>query len=1297
MALKGLESEELVQNLRHLVISFEPHIREAGSVENAEETLHHLEENDEHFHRYEFVKVLKKKIEEILGPHIEDEIEKHGGRVENGHETLVNKIIERIIKSKPYTDLTKKLKINVVEAVDELMKNFDAEFGVGSYGDSQFLKKDERLRPFGDFEETESSLGSSYNNGSLFMNSEYIQQMSEKMSKTKDTKTRREAFQNLNTVRIDDVISSDNFPTVKKHILDALLDNDDQVVSLALKFVTRAFTTTSPHTKDVYTLLTEHLICQFRNRKSSIPKVKNGLDISRPEVRIILTAFRLMNEFQQETTNYWIRYPEQYLEEILVSTLNLLSIHNIGTVGTSHTLSPIHFVALIDTKAQWFIKWIHGNFSRSFLLELLERYRPFVENSVKHCLEFSAARKVPFDLMSDISESVSKAERRVYYTGAELEYAYFIHSACVIGKLLCFTNGRSFFPLKLKDSDDPVSIKKLMVAMVLVVVDPSPVFHMPRSNTAEVYDPARLIADVLKGLCSSEQACEICLFKDEITSTLLSPISHFLDVAEHQAPGEKTLLHVADILSMIASSTKGRRHLMYGERNDIFSRTKSSAAHIIAEFTKKALLHQLPREAGPAPSPAVIGAYLYICRQLYNTCEGLLVLYPYELHTVVAEAWRDASKELETSHTPTPGDDDSSSDNSSITIRESYDVVAWEDTLRDNLLNFASTAKGILLLQQTGALNECMYYMDTRYKKKLQVSKCEKFGYGYMVTQVAATAPGMAALRKTGYIKSLISELWSVIECGIIDITLFTPKSWPVDPIDRTVHKHLIRLLNVLSGFPAVYEILANRQLPTKTSYSFREMPECLPGLIDRIVLLDTPAKVHSLFNVEQSHVFGLRVLGVMICCLDSFLLLQSQYRIQETLLNAQTESQINKDQKEIIVDMLSVERNNILVRTYLIGGPTERMLPYRNLDDYSMPYPHPMFSSYPVPREYSPNIGGRSALKQDNELTEFLDSKKGEKGRGWLDKCRSLLYKFLNVRGEQVKGNVVNKILEKTASMMSNVPEESIFPMMTYTGTDSALKNISISSLQQLGIKMTIRYGIHLKVIHTSSDATDNLNLLLRQVGYYLQQQQKTPDSNLKSLQAGYPGYDWFTATVFLIFNGSHEKAWNFLKQFSTLGASGYLWLPRLHASVHLPPALSSSGIHPLFSSTGHNIEFILQIELPLVSSAFKMSGFTPAQISQHWLTQCFWNYLDWPDICHYIIVCMVFGIDYQVYICVAILKHLQREIMTHMQSHDLIIFLKEEPVYNFKVAQNLKYMMELEQKYRKMVLPDMLNITKP
>lgn len=41
----------------------------------------------------------------------------------------------------------------------------------------------------------------------------------------------------------------------------------------------------------------------------------------------------------------------------------------------------------------------------------------------------------------------------------------------------------------------------------------------------------------------------------------------------------------------------------------------------------------------------------------------------------------------------------------------------------------------------------------------------------------------------SGYIKSLIAELWSVLECGALDTPLFTPKSWSVDAIDRSSHK----------------------------------------------------------------------------------------------------------------------------------------------------------------------------------------------------------------------------------------------------------------------------------------------------------------------------------------------------------------------------------------------------------------------------------------------------------------------------------------------------------------------------
>ena len=50
----------------------------------------------------------------------------------------------------------------------------------------------------------------------------------------------------------------------------------------------------------------------------------------------------------------------------------------------------------------------------------------------------------------------------------------------------------------------------------------------------------------------------------------------------------------------------------------------------------------------------------------------------------------------------------------------------------------------------------------------------------------------------------------------------------------------------------------------------------------------------------------------------------------------------------------------------------------------------------------------------------------------------------------------------------------------------------------------------------------------------------------------------------------------------------------------------------------------------------------------------------MDWLDIGHYIVICLILGIDYQVYMCVAIFKHLQRAIMSRLQTQDLIMLLK-------------------------------------
>ena len=52
----------------------------------------------------------------------------------------------------------------------------------------------------------------------------------------------------------------------------------------------------------------------------------------------------------------------RYLEEIIESTLSLYSVNqSTGQTGSQVQLSPVHFIALIDPKAQWFIKWMVCN------------------------------------------------------------------------------------------------------------------------------------------------------------------------------------------------------------------------------------------------------------------------------------------------------------------------------------------------------------------------------------------------------------------------------------------------------------------------------------------------------------------------------------------------------------------------------------------------------------------------------------------------------------------------------------------------------------------------------------------------------------------------------------------------------------------------------------------------------------------------------------------------------------------------------------------------------------------------
>ncbi|ETE70594.1 Protein broad-minded, partial [Ophiophagus hannah] len=1037
--------------------------------------------------------------------------------------------------------------------------------------------------------------------------------------------------------------------------LDPAQPKEDKV----LKFYAKTFSSSPLNmTRELYTSLAKYLEAYFLAEDNYIPSVSMGIDISNPDIIRLLKKMRLLNEYQREVSSFWIRHPEKYMEEIMESTLSLLAVkhNNLSQMASSEFWDPVYFLALVDLKAVWFKKWMHAYYSRTVVLRLLEKkYKSLIIATVEQCATYLEA-----------CESAVNGSRmfNLFSTPHNSMHYFYL----LILPLLIFL--------------DLMTLKDLIIMFTRLIYC-SPNCPKPLTVHSGNYSPAGLITDILRVFCDGKECATECLYTNTVIEELLQPLHYLLKGTEVNLNcPETTLTHIADILARIAAADDGLSLLLYGgEKPPATESTSLKGAHIIAQFTKKLLDEDISVLSGSEMLPVLKGTFIFVCRQMYSTCEGLEVLLPYQLHKSIAEAWKKTSLVSDRVPTPIAGVDTVSSVN-----QESQSCIVLEETLLDDLLNFATTPKGLLLLQNTGTVTECVTFMFNRFMKNLQVSGCEKFGYGVIVSQVAATAPGAAALQNSGFIKALITELWGVLECGRDDVRMTHPRPTPVDPIDRSCQKFFLALINLLSC-SAVYELISDQEIPNKAEYSLREVPTDVVDIIDRLIVVNTEAKIHSLFNYEQSHIFGLRLLNVLCCDLNTLLLLESQYKVSEVLLDAQNENaiSISETPRQFIIDGLSVERNHILIRISHVGGPTERILPPRVLhkvvnvfygDD---PYPWPMFSSYPLPACYLAEFPRKNHSRKDDDVSKLLSVLKNpNKQMGWLENVQRQFCEIMQKKPDVISGANLAELIEKIVLHLFEIPSEHYFSSKVYEA-DVNMEIKNLTAIQQVGIKMTIRYGKHLNLLKENAE-----NDLYQVLIYYNQQDR-------------YVCYDWFVSSVFLIMMGNREKTLTFLHQFSYLLVSAFLWAPRLHNSIHLPVDTAASGIHPVYFCSAHYVEMLLKAELPLVFSAFHMSGFTSSQICQQWLTQCFWNYMDWREICHYIAICIFLGPDYQIYVCISVFKHLQQEILQHTQAQDLQVFLKEEALHGFQVNNYVEYMESLAQTYRPILLRDMRNIGVP
>eukprot|EP00035_Acanthoeca_spectabilis_P032643 m.19682 g.19682 ORF g.19682 m.19682 type:complete len:1323 (-) comp5474_c0_seq1:216-4184(-) len=1099
----------------------------------------------------------------------------------------------------------------------------------------------------------------------------------QEMASTMPAESRLHALQDLAKYEPSDLLHSPSWDELSSLFCEMLASPEPEVASAALDYFYRVFYSRSEAARDMFTLLADHL-CGGAARLN-LP-VDSTLDPdASPSVQAFLHQAQALQDFQHEMPKYWIRFGERNMEPLAKGTAALLL-----QPLTDDWITTANILALSEPRAQWLHQWMRGQYSRRQLLASLAA-SPIIFRNVA----LLALRDIAWRTATAAKQSGSSQRGRGVYLPVHLRYLNMLHNVSIVAAIIRYKESTQLFPiqvdsrdgsamacvadLNLEDNPGITSGSPILISLQGLLVEFIRAFgelcgvgtartsragsRSPWESEQPTDEPShRSPLDIAAALREAVLGLPELILLDVLLlpgtiGHLLRPIQECLDRLQSERPGTGQILateyvaFVVDLCARVSRYTEGRKFLTTTQADK-----SESPAGLLTRFMMVTF-----REVKVQPDADRVEratSLLSVVRLLYSSHEGFWLLDRYHIDKALVESAQT------TPSTP------------------SLASQRWSRNLIDGLLHLTATPGGLYVMQQAGVthLISAAYFMFQRFRKKLQVGKYEKFGYGVFVSQLSATSLGMRALYESGFVDTFVSGLFAALER---DNELRPREELRV--VGPSVTKAATYCLKALSTYEGLGYLL---HVGGAEGTDDPPHPTDVHSLIRQLALLESPHIVAQR-NAETFHMTGLRILLPLLTCLDSLLTLESLFGLTRRLLSLQ-ESNRHPENNDFIIDEATMMRNRVLVAAHLVGGAQERRLPPLDLDACGLPLPLPLFSSLPVPEAYW--IGSTSKVP----ATEDALAKELTKHTAAVDECegavalQELLREALAAvalnnddarAGARLELTALVAALCQKHAKVSATGARSLPPIKIDAGGPA------IDQRDEIGVETTVAYGVRLGIL-SNSNCRSNFEGLIRALRSALATQQHQPEEGCKVV---WDGFDWFAATIYLMCNGDVsdsiqllEGAFNAARTASGFIAD-YVW----YASVSGTTRLSPGSIHPVYFKMTHFIEQLVASRLPAVRNAFRLSGLTVAQVCTTWIRQCFWNVLDWVDIVQYFAVSLLYGPRMQAFFCVALFRHLEPAIVEQTQTERLTEYLLTSPIEGFSTAESMSYMLELDAEY--------------
>ena len=415
--------------------------------------------------------------------------------------------------------------------------------------------------------------------------------------------------------------------------------------------------------------------------------------------------------------------------------------------------------------------------------------------------------------------------------------------------------------------------------------------------------------------------------------------------------------------------------------------------------------------------------------------------------------------------------------------------------------------------------------------------------------------------------------------------------------------------------------------------------------LRDRLMLLLTAREVLSgeegggdlgrllgLGEEEQPtpyRLFLLELLTACCCNLSCLLHLQQHCGLREVVLARLHQLSV---EEEVVVCQESLYWTFLEAQTSSLGGAGER--------------PWPRLSLLPD-IQLEEKVWSTGPCREVLALEQHLEQE-GLRDLGWVEETGRLYREVLSHSEAPLPGPLVVGVLTG------------------WTRVHGGLEGGGGGKGRQggLGDHLLLEYGERMGVLEGKEEHMEGLERVQRVAA---------------SLSLHDRGYDWFPGVVYLLARGDTSLASSLLSTLPTSLTGLALW-------PHLSPSSS------LLAGLAHCVDTLLLTERPALASALRQAHLPVPALVHTWLSQVFLNVLQLTAITDLVLTSLLLGPDYLVYLCVALLDHMQPLVLQdgeEEQEASLLLRLLTSPAEGFSVRSSLPLMTRLADSHRGRVLP--------